>query len=65
MTADDMDVPETADPEPLERAEKLVEEARSAAPAALVETAEDPGPETSSGEDFPVPGDRDDAAERF
>jgi hypothetical protein len=59
------DVPETADPAPLERSERLIEEAQGASHAALVETDDDPGPETETGQEFPVPGDEQDSAERF
>ena len=66
MTADNRnDVPGTADPELLERSEQLIEEARSASHQALIETEEDPGPETETGQEFPVPGDEQDSAERF
>lgn len=66
MTTDNSpDVPETADPTLLERSEQLIDEARGASHEALVETEDDPGPETESGEEFPVPGDEQDAAERF
>ena len=66
MTAENSDdVTETADPALLERSEKLIEEARGASHAALVETEDDPGPETETGQEFPVPGDDEDAAERF
>ena len=66
MTTDNSpDVPETADPELLERSEQLIEEARGASHQALLETEDDPGPETETGQEFPVPGDEQDAAERF
>ena len=64
-TQNNDDVSETADPELLERSEQLIEEARGASHQALVETEDDPGPETETGEEFPVPGDEQDAAERF
>ena len=64
-TQNNDDVSETADPELLERSEQLIEEARGASHQALVETEDDPGPETETGEEFPVPGDEQDTAERF
>jgi hypothetical protein len=66
VTADNIDaVPETADPAPLERSEQLIEEARGASHEALINTEDDPGPETETGQEFPVPGDEQDSAERF
>ena len=66
MTAENSnDVPETGDPSPLERSEHLIEEARGATHEALAETEDDPGPETETGQEFPVPGDDEDSAERF
>lgn len=64
-TTDAVNEPDEQGEETLERSEQLIDEARGAAPAALRETADDPGPETSTGEDYPVPGDEDDTAERF
>jgi HEAT repeat protein len=65
VTTENNEVPETADPELLERSERLTEEARGSAHEALAETEDDPGPETRTGQEFPVPGDEQDAAERF
>ncbi len=66
MTAENSnDVPETADPAALERSEQLIEDARGASHQALVDTDDDPGPETDTGQEFPVPGDEQDSAERF
>ncbi len=59
------DVPESADPALLERSDQLIEDARGASHEALVETQDDPGPETATGQEFPVPGDEQDSAERF
>jgi hypothetical protein len=66
VTADNIDdVPDTADPALLERSEQLIEEARGASHEALLNTEDDPGPETETGQEFPVPGDEQDSAERF
>lgn len=65
MTAENSsDLPETADPAPLERSQQLIDEARSATHAALAATEDDPAPETGTGQESPVPGDEQDPAER-
>lgn len=48
--------------EELERSQALIEEAKSAADAATVDTVGDPALDS---DDFPHPGDEDDPAERF
>ena len=63
MTADNShDTPGTADPAPLEHAEQLIEEARTASSAALED--EDPAPGTAPGTEYPVAEDMTEATER-
>ena len=57
--------PDERDAEALEHSEQLIDDAKGAAPAALGETLDDPGANPSTAEDYPVPGDEDDDAERF
>ena len=58
MTTDNSpDVPETADPAPLERSERLIEEARAASHEALSATEGDRAPGAGSGEEPDVAQD--------
>lgn len=63
MTADNHpDLPGSADPEPLERSEQLIQEAKTASSAALED--EDPAPGTAPGTEYPVAEDMTEATER-